>query len=81
MVVECTSVDDLVAVLHEGNKNRRSGCHEMNKDSSRSHSLLHVYIISEFTQNEQVIKRYGILVRIRQNIVCGFGRVREVERK
>jgi kinesin family member 12 len=59
MVVECTSVDDLVAVLHEGNKNRRIGCHEMNKDSSRSHSLLHVYIISEITQNDQVIKRYG----------------------
>ena len=51
MVVECTSIDDLVAVLHEGNKNRKVGCHEMNKDSSRSHSLLHVYIISEITQN------------------------------
>jgi kinesin family protein 12 len=47
MVVECTSIEDLIAVLHEGNKNRRIGCHEMNKDSSRSHSLLNVYIISE----------------------------------
>ncbi len=47
LIVECTSIDDLIAVLHEGNKNRRIGAHEMNKDSSRSHSLLNVYIISE----------------------------------
>jgi kinesin family protein 12 len=46
MVVECNSVDDLIAVLHEGNRNRRIGSHEMNKDSSRSHSLLNLYIIS-----------------------------------
>lgn len=81
MVVECTSVDDLVAVLHEGNKNRRIGCHEMNKDSSRSHSLLHVYIISEVTQNDQVIKRFGIFIINRENIICGFSRIREIERK
>lgn len=59
MVVECTSIDDLIAVFHEGNRNRRIGSHDMNKDSSRSHSLLHVYIISELDQNEQVSKRYG----------------------
>ena len=59
MVVECTSIADLIAVLHEGNKNRRIGSHEMNKDSSRSHSLLNVYIISEMKQNETVSKRYG----------------------
>jgi len=59
MVVECTSIDDLIAVLHEGNMNRRIGSHEMNKDSSRSHSLLNVYIISELKQNDVVSKRYG----------------------
>ena len=47
MIVECTSVDDLIAVLHEGNKHRKSGSHELNKDSSRSHSILTVYLISE----------------------------------
>jgi hypothetical protein len=52
LIVECTSIDDLIAVLHEGNKNRRIGCHEMNKDSSRSHSLLNVYIISELKMTD-----------------------------
>ena len=47
MIVECTNVDDLVAVLHEGMKHRRTGSHELNKDSSRSHSILTVYVIGE----------------------------------
>jgi len=47
MVVECTSIHDMIAVLHEGIKNRHSGSHELNKDSSRSHSILTVYLISE----------------------------------
>ena len=47
MIVECTSVDDLIAVLNEGMKHRKIGSHELNKDSSRSHSILTVYVISE----------------------------------
>lgn len=35
MIVECTSVDDMIAVLHEGMKNRKQGSHELNKDSKR----------------------------------------------
>jgi hypothetical protein len=46
-VVECHNVDDLVAVLHEGVKNRKTGSHEMNADSSRSHSILTVYVVGE----------------------------------
>jgi hypothetical protein len=61
MLVECATVDDLVAVLHEGMKNRKSGSHELNKDSSRSHSILTVYIISEIQNEAQVLKRYGKL--------------------
>ncbi len=49
LVVECTSVEDMIAVLHEGMKNRRVGSHDLNKDSSRSHSIMTVYIISEVT--------------------------------
>ena len=45
-MVDCTSVDDVIAVLSEGIKNRRSGSHEMNKDSSRSHSIMTVYAVS-----------------------------------
>lgn len=47
MVVECTNVTDLVAVQNEGMKNRRIGSHELNKDSSRSHSILTIYLISQ----------------------------------
>ncbi len=62
MVVECNSVDDLIAVLHEGNRNRRIGSHEMNKDSSRSHSLLNLYIISQTNIGGTVSKRYGFFI-------------------
>jgi hypothetical protein len=47
MIVECTNVNDLVAVLNEGMKNRKIGSHELNKDSSRSHSILTIYLISQ----------------------------------
>jgi kinesin family member 12 len=61
MVVECTSQQDLTAVLHEGMKNRKSGSHELNKDSSRSHSILTVYLISETSSPEDghIFKKYG----------------------
>jgi kinesin family protein 12 len=61
MVVECTSQQDLIAVLHEGMKNRKSGSHELNKDSSRSHSILTVYLISESASQEDghIFKKYG----------------------
>ena len=61
MVVECTSIQDLIEVMHEGIKNRHSGSHELNKDSSRSHSILTVYLISE-TENKEdnhIFKKYG----------------------
>jgi hypothetical protein len=47
--------------LHEGIKNRHSGSHELNKDSSRSHSVLTVYLISEnkSEQDNLTYKRYG----------------------
>ena len=47
MIVECSDINDLVAVLKEGMKNRKIGSHELNKDSSRSHSILTIYVISE----------------------------------
>jgi kinesin family protein 12 len=47
MVVECTNVDDMIAVLNEGMRHRKIGCHELNKDSSRSHSILTIYLITE----------------------------------
>ena len=47
LVVDCTKPEDVVEVLLEGHKNRKIGSHELNKDSSRSHSIMTLYIISE----------------------------------
>ena len=59
-MVECTSKEDLIAVMHEGIKNRKTGSHNLNADSSRSHSILTVYLISE-TQDDDghIFKKYG----------------------
>lgn len=60
LVVDCTSIDDLIAVLHEGIRNRKTGSHELNKDSSRSHSILIVYVISEVRSDDgHSFKKYG----------------------
>mmetsp|Transcript_16099 Transcript_16099/g.2667 ORF Transcript_16099/g.2667 Transcript_16099/m.2667 type:complete len:134 (+) Transcript_16099:658-1059(+) len=40
-------------------RNRKTGSHELNKDSSRSHSILMIYFISEITEAGHAIKRYG----------------------
>lgn len=47
--------------MYEGIKNRHQGSHELNKDSSRSHSILTVYLISETENKEEnhVYKKYG----------------------
>ena len=45
--------------MHEGIKNRHSGSHELNKDSSRSHSILTVYLIHESKEENHVYKKYG----------------------
>ena len=47
-VVECDDVRDLMAVYEEGTKNRKVGSHELNKDSSRSHSMLTVHVEASF---------------------------------
>ncbi|XP_045463579.1 kinesin-like protein KIF12 isoform X2 [Harmonia axyridis] len=45
--VDCEELDDLTAVLEEGLRNRSVGRHNMNDFSSRSHTILTVYISSE----------------------------------
>jgi hypothetical protein len=59
-VIECKHPNEVVEILIEGNKNRKVGSHELNKDSSRSHSIFTVYVISESLSDEgQIIKKYG----------------------
>ena len=59
LVIECKKPDDIVEVLLQGTKNRKKGSHELNKDSSRSHCILTLYIISEFINNGESFKKYG----------------------
>lgn len=49
LVVQCDGVDDVLAVVTEGHRNRRVGTHDMNKDSSRSHSILTVHVDRQTT--------------------------------
>jgi len=39
-MVECLDSDDVLAVATEGHRHRHVGSHELNFDSSRSHSIL-----------------------------------------
>jgi len=52
LFVNCTSIDDLIAVLHEGNRNRKRGTHNLNKDSSRSHTIMTIKIITSIQSTE-----------------------------
>lgn len=44
MMVQCDDVSDLLAVLSEGNNNRKRASHLLNVDSSRSHVIFTVYV-------------------------------------
>ncbi|XP_017887246.1 kinesin-like protein KIF12 isoform X2 [Ceratina calcarata] len=57
--VECEELDDLLAVLEEGMRNRSVGAHNMNDHSSRSHSILTVSITSEQQTDSVFISRQG----------------------
>ena len=46
-VLDCKRPEDIVESILEGNRNRKIGSHQMNKDSSRSHMILTIYVISE----------------------------------
>ncbi|XP_065161141.1 kinesin-like protein KIF12 isoform X2 [Atheta coriaria] len=60
--VDCEELDDLIAVLEEGMRNRSVGSHNMNDTSSRSHTILSVYITSEQpAENGVFISRSGKL--------------------
>ncbi|KAJ3321080.1 Kinesin- protein 12 [Boothiomyces sp. JEL0866] len=60
-IVDCDNLDDCLAVLEEGIRNRTTGGHEMNEHSSRSHSLLTIYLeINGFDEADgHPQQRYG----------------------
>lgn len=62
LMVECSiaSLDDLMAVLTEGHKNRSIGAHALNRDSSRSHCIL----VIQFQVGMRVTFGFGRCLRI-----------------
>ena len=59
LVIECKKPEDIVEIILQGTKNRKKGSHDLNKDSSRSHSILTVYLISEVQSGSETYKKYG----------------------
>jgi hypothetical protein len=60
LIVDCDSLDDCLAVLEEGLRNRTTGAHASNEHSSRSHSVMTIYLeIQGYGQSEDMRHRYG----------------------
>lgn len=59
--VEIRDLRDIMAVVDEGNSNRRVSSHLLNTDSSRSHSLLTLHLHSEWKDPEDghLVKTFG----------------------
>eukprot|EP00761_Pharyngomonas_kirbyi_P010376 gb/GECH01010396.1/.p1 GENE.gb/GECH01010396.1/~~gb/GECH01010396.1/.p1 ORF type:complete len:967 (+),score=243.05 gb/GECH01010396.1/:1-2901(+) len=55
LVVDCNDLEDMQAVLTEGISNRKVSSHELNKDSSRSHSIFTVFIEREWSDGSKTL--------------------------
>lgn len=54
------NLEDLIVILEEGQKNRKVGSHDLNSRSSRSHSILQLWMTSETQAVEgHYVKRIG----------------------
>nr|XP_006816819.1 PREDICTED: kinesin-like protein KIF12-like [Saccoglossus kowalevskii] len=51
-LVECETIDDMLAVLEEGLSYRQTGSNNINEHSSRSHSMLTIFIDSEVVNDD-----------------------------
>ena len=58
-MVRCEDIGDLFALLDEGIRNRKLSSHDLNKDSSRSHFILSVYVIREVATSMGVSRNFG----------------------
>ena len=59
VTVDCSCLDDALAVVARGTKNRRVGSHELNKDSSRSHSMMTVHVESHASRDGVTMSKFG----------------------
>lgn len=75
----CDSVEDMLILVNEGMSNRKIGSHKLNKDSSRSHSILTIYLFKEtMTQSGEVITGFG---KINFVDLAGSERLKETKTK
>jgi len=51
LFVECSSFDDVMAVIVEGNSHREISSHKLNRDSSRSHCILTIIVTQRSSQS------------------------------
>ncbi|KAI8928585.1 P-loop containing nucleoside triphosphate hydrolase protein [Entophlyctis helioformis] len=60
-IVDCEVLDDALAVLEEGLRNRTTASHDMNEHSSRSHSVLTIYLetVSMDKDEGRPVKAHG----------------------
>ena len=58
-IFECTNIDDMLFMLSEGMRHRAVGSHNLNKDSSRSHSMLTFYLESEEEVDGEPFVKFG----------------------
>ena len=58
-IFECTNVEDMLFMLSEGMRHRAVGSHNLNKDSSRSHSMLTFYLESEEESDGEPYVKFG----------------------
>ena len=57
--VECARLEDALAVVSTGTRNRHVGSHELNKDSSRSHSIMTVHVESHVERDGMTVSKFG----------------------
>ena len=78
-IVQCDMYDDALAVMEEGLRNRSVAAHALNEQSSRSHSIMNVYIESEVqTELNMVISKLG---KISFVDLAGSERVKDTKTK
>jgi hypothetical protein len=58
-IFECTNIEDMLFMLSEGMRHRAVGSHNLNKDSSRSHSMLTFYLESEEEVDGEPFVKFG----------------------